>query len=151
MRLAKKKNSNTTVTHSFCNRLQCSLKHTHSISETENPSLLTGKGSGELKSFPVMLWTFTEELCTIQTVCSISSSAKHNQRYPNFRWWTFANINFNKKKKYRRKRSLKNIYIYEIPYLLFWGAAKLHHKACKKKKEDVMSAISTESKNSSWK
>lgn len=48
---------------------------------TSNLPLLTWKGNGEMKSFPVTEWTLTQELWTIHTVCSISSTATHYQRY----------------------------------------------------------------------
>lgn len=48
---------------------------------TSDLPLLTWKGNGEMKSFPVTEWTLTQELWTIHTVCSISATATHYQRY----------------------------------------------------------------------
>lgn len=52
------------------------------------PISLTWKGRGEMKSFPVTVWTLTQLLWTIHTVCSTSSSVKqhYKERFFVFFW-----------------------------------------------------------------
>lgn len=86
---------------------------------------LTWKGSGEMKSFPVTVWTLTQVLWTMQTVCSKSSPGGKKKKKSIM---SFCELQFELQCSYSTTKG------YRVPSFLFWGTAKGHHKACRHNK-----------------